>query len=247
MNKVRLLKACETEYSNTRQNNRIDTNIFRQIENIQREDKIAFIGHSYNNNAKNINHESEDRRAVIRFLIEIIESGFEINTALLHQASNEYDIPYDDLYWNISHYVVIDKTVEWMCQNSNMPVEVYGNHWESNNIVKPYHNGMIEREEDLAEIFNSAKYVLITHPFKIDLQHIGEATACGCIPLVYDCRHSADEPHWDNNLMYFKTAHELRHIIEQQLGEPAAYVREDFNFTSVTKNRNHLMAARKNT
>jgi len=212
-----------------------DTHVFNTKPDIQRENKIIFVGASYithlSQNARNM----EKNADALRELASLLELGTNISEDIITQIAKNYDMDYEHVFWNLYHVVVRNKTVEWLCEYTTLPVEVYGYEWEFNNIVKPFYKGSLQHGEELVNAYNSARYTLVSHPFEVNSQRLNEATACGCIPLVYDCRHSAEQPHWDNELMYFKTRNDLYRILDNNEGTPVPHIGEHFSYESLAK------------
>jgi hypothetical protein len=101
-----------------------------------------------------------------------------------------------------------------------LPVDVYGRYWDQDAEVAAYYRGELQHGVAVADVYRSARYALVCHPFEINSQRLAEVAACGCIPLVYDCRDVAEPPHWDEYCLFFKTAEELQNILRQRL-QPA--------------------------
>jgi len=212
-----------------------DTNVFNIRPDITRENKIIFVGSSYISHLSQNMRNMERNADVIHELADLMEQGTSINEALIAQIAKRYDMEFDHVFWNLYHFVVRNKTVEWLCQYTTLPVEVYGYEWEYNNIVKPFYKGNLQHGEELVNAYNSARYTLVSHPFEVNSQRLNEATVCGCIPLVYDCRHSAEPPHWDNELLYFKTRNDLHQLLDNNEGTPAPHVGQHFSYESLAK------------
>lgn len=101
-----------------------------------------------------------------------------------------------------------------------LQVDIYGRYWDQDAEVAAYYRGELQHGAAVADVYRSARYALVCHPFEINSQRLAEVAACGCIPLVYDCRDVAEPPHWDEYCLFFKTAEELQNILRQRL-QPA--------------------------
>jgi hypothetical protein len=171
----------------------------------------------------------------LALLIEKLDAGLPVTETFMREIAAEHGVDYDYIFWHVFHYAVRDTTVRWLCRRSPLPVEVYGRDWEHDEFVAPYHKGYLPHGEKVAELYNSAKYALVTHPFELNSQRLAEACACGCIPIVYDCRHSSDQPHWDNDVQYFKTEKELQDLLTSSRAEPALGVGNHFSYLTLAQ------------
>ncbi|NOZ53772.1 MAG: hypothetical protein GXP08_11660 [Gammaproteobacteria bacterium] len=210
-----------------------DTSIFKCQANIKRENKVIFVGSSYISHVTHKARNMKKNAEIIQELNLLMEQGIAINETTINHLANHVDMDFDHIFWNLYHIVVRNKTVEWLCQYSKIPVEIYGDEWEFNPVVQPFYKGSLQHGEDLVKAYNAAKYALVAHPFEVNSQRLNEVTACGCIPLVFDCRHSAEQPHWDNHLLYFKTRDDLYKILDNNAGSPAPHIGEHFDYESL--------------
>lgn len=224
------LEACGASRI-TRQPFCIDTDEFTITDNKPRENKIIFIGSSYLRHLQ----DHERHKEALNALSEHFEAGDAITGDVINQIADDNNMSRDYVFWHLFHYVIRDYSVRWLCQNSPIPVEVYGPDWEYDPIVKPYHKGKLRHGADVVEAYNSALYALVVHPFELNSQRLAEASACGCIPVVYDCRHSSDQPHWDNDILYYKTRDDLVTILSQQQGKPAPHIAEHYSYDRFAK------------
>jgi glycosyltransferase involved in cell wall biosynthesis len=99
---------------------------------------------------------------------------------------------------------------------SEYSIEVYGKGWERYEEVVPFYKGVVKYGKDLADIYNSATYALAPHSIYMLQQRTLEASACGCIPILYDIRDFVEETHYDEALEYFKTEKDLATILSQE-------------------------------
>lgn len=194
----------------------VDTDIFFDDQNATRENKIVFVGHSY------IDHIDENNASALLALQDIkaeFEQGKSLTPDLLRKIAVIRDLPFEYVFWKILHYVVRDISVEWICEISPIPVEIYGRNWEHNSNVRRFFKGEVEHGEDLAKIYQTSRYALVAHPFEINSQRLAEVGASGAIPITYDCRHSSHLPHWDLELCFYKTKKDIFNILRAQEGQ----------------------------
>ncbi|MBF0283120.1 MAG: hypothetical protein HQL51_01525 [Magnetococcales bacterium] len=199
-----------------RQSFRVDLETFRPLPDLPREEKVVVVGSSYAEKL-DLYRQAPQQAALRRALGELTErfdAGEPMTDDLLAETARRYGMTRYAVFWKLFHYLVRDRCVRWLCQVSPLPVEVWGNFWERDPLIRPFHRGVLPQGEAVARVYNQARYALAAHPFDLQSQRMGEASACGAIPLVYDCRHRAEPPHWDDACLWFRTAQELR----EQLG-----------------------------
>ena len=210
----------------------VDTAKFFEDSRSLREDRIVFAGSSY------IGHLYDKSQNAAKALLEIKEA-FEVGVALdegfLKPISDKYKLSYEYVFWNLLHFVVRDMSVEWLCEASPLPVEIYGSGWDVNPKVREFHKGYIAHGVDLASLYRTSTYALVTHPFEINSQRLAEVCSSGTIPIVYDCTHSSYEPHWRNELTFYKKKDELIDCLEKRLGDPAPEIGDYFSYLNFTK------------
>ena len=97
-----------------------------------------------------------------------------------------------------------------------------------------FHKGYIAHGVDLASLYRTSTYALVTHPFEINSQRLAEVCASG-IPIVYDCTHSSCEPHWRQELTFYKRKAELIDCLDKRLGRPASEIGEYFSYLNFAK------------
>ncbi|MCK9395109.1 MAG: glycosyltransferase [Methylobacter sp.] len=207
------LKQCGAE-TVERQHFVIDGEVFYSEDNRQRQQKIIFVGTSY---LTKIDFADDRQQQVIAQLVEILKRGgcFDQQTISNIAANSSFD--YEYVFWTLLHYVVRDYSIKWLCQNATLPLDIYGRYWEQDPLVAPFFRGELPHGVEVADVYRSATYALVSHPFEINSQRLAEVAACGCIPVVYDCRDVAEPPHWDDYCLFFKTEDDLRNILENRL------------------------------
>lgn len=184
----------------------VNTDLFRIKKDIKKEDKLIFIGSSYINHCQH----NEKNLCVINKLKELYFSEVEFDDNCLDQISKECDIQRHFLELRILPYVIRDFTLEYICGlGLDLQIEVYGEYWDYNEIVKPYYKGVLKYGEDLVDAYNSAKYSLAPHSDYVLQQRVLESAACGCIPIVYDCTYRSDDPDYSDSLIYFKKPQDI--------------------------------------
>ena len=210
----------------------VDTTQFFEDSRLPREDKIVFVGSSY---ISRLYETSQNFTNALFEIKEAFEAGVTLDERFLRPIAEKYKVSYEYVFWDLLHFVVRDISVEWLCDASPLPVEIYGTGWQKNPKVRKFHKGYIAHGEDLASLYRTSKYALVTHPFEINSQRLAEVCASGSIPIVYNCTHSSYEPHWREELTFYKTKAELIECLEKQLGRPAPKIGEYFSYLNFAK------------
>ncbi len=191
----------------------VDNDIFNIKDVVDREEKVVFIGSSY---LPAVNFTDNQQQQAIAELVEILNQGGSFNKQTITTIAERTHLNYEFVFWKLLHYVVRDYSVKWLCQNSNLPVEIYGRYWKQDILIAPFYQGELQHGVEVADVYRSATYAVVSHPFEINSQRLVEVAACGCIPVVYDCRDIAETPHWDEFCLFFKTEQDLRNILENR-------------------------------
>lgn len=192
----------------------IDDEVFHNGGDAARVDKIVFIGSSY---LPVVNLENSQHQQALDSLVAVMEQGACFDEATVNQIAEASSLSYEFVFWKLLHYVIRDHCVKWLCADLGLPVDVYGRYWDQDAEVLPYYRGELQHGKAVADVYRTARYALVCHPFEINSQRLAEVAACGCIPVVYDCRDVAEPPHWDDYCLLFKTAEELQNILRRRL------------------------------
>lgn len=195
----------------------IDDEVFNLANGGTRTDKIVFVGSSY---LPVVNLENQQHRQAVSELAALMASGARFDETTVNQVAESTALDYEFVFWKLLHYVIRDHAVQWLCSDPSLPVEVYGRYWDQDSAVAPFYRGELTHGQAVADVYRGARYALVCHPFEINSQRLAEVAACGCIPVVYDCRDVAEPPHWDEYCLFFKTAEDLHNILAQRL-QPA--------------------------
>jgi len=207
------LKQCGAEKVE-RQHFVIDEDVFYSDDNRQRQQKIIFVGTSY---LSNVAVADDQQQQAIAQLVEILNRGGCFDQQTVTRIAERSSLTYEFVFWKLLHYVIRDYSIQWLCQHSTLPVEIYGRYWDQEPLVAPFFRGELVHGVEVADVYRSATYAIVSHPFEINSQRLAEVAACGCIPVVYDCRDVAEKPHWDEYCLFFKTEEDLKNIIDNRL------------------------------
>ncbi|MBF0161124.1 MAG: tetratricopeptide repeat protein [Magnetococcales bacterium] len=158
--------------------------------------------------------------AGIEPILAEMEAMFEAGEAMTEEALERFArgaaCSRDETLNFLWGYVVRNGSARWLCTLSDeIEVAVYGHRWASNSVVQPFYRGVVPHGPAVARIYNEARYALVPHPFDLQSQRLAEVSACGAIPVVYDCRYRAEQPHWDAHCLWYRTREELRACLTQ--------------------------------
>ncbi|MCF6211294.1 MAG: hypothetical protein L3J88_10070 [Gammaproteobacteria bacterium] len=204
----------------------IDKEIFNTAHDVKRENKIIFIGSSYRDRLRKSSREN----GALQDIIARMKAGEPVDETFLRPLSQRWRLDYHRVYWDLFHYAVRDVTLQWLCREADIPIEVYGRGWQDDPLVRPHFRGELPHGEAVARAYNSARYAFICHPFEINSQRLVEAAACGSVPVVFDCRHIAEAPHWDEYCRFFRTAAQLRDRLHSKDDLDPTPIAQSFNY-----------------
>ncbi|MEO5341409.1 MAG: tetratricopeptide repeat protein [Magnetococcus sp. MYC-9] len=192
-----------------------DDALFRNHGQVRRE-KVVVVASSYRNLPSH-----PQTATLLAILQERFATGEPLTDEELDRLAATHAYPREELFWHLWHYVVRDQSVRWLCGLAEqIEVEVYGRYWEGDAVVRPFFKGEVPHGAAVAAIYNEARYALVPHPFDLQSQRLMEVAACGAIPIVYDCRHRAEPPHWDDHCLWFRTEAELRACVTRTPPQP---------------------------
>ena len=194
----------------------VDTSVFHPPASASRRRRIVFVGSAY---APKVS-EGPRTREMAQELVPRIAEGEVFSRAEIEEMADRIGVEHEQAFWVLYHFLTRDQVVHWMCERlpaMGIEVEVYGRYWGDDPVVSPYFHGEIAHGHSLADLYRDSMFALVCHPFDLNSQRLGEVAACGCIPVVYDCRSVAEAPHWDEQCLFFKTAAELARLFEGAL------------------------------
>lgn len=189
-----------------------DENLFLDMGQARKK-RVVVVGSSYSKNLPT--HPQTEK--LLSILAEMFAAGDPLTDVQIMQLADEYAYSKEEIFWRLWFYIVRDQSVRWLCSLSDtVEVEVYGRFWEEDDLVRPFFKGELPHGSAVANVYNEAQYVLVSHPFDLQSQRLSEAAACGAIPIVYDCRYRAEKPHWDENLLWYRTKEDMRNCLAKK-------------------------------
>ncbi|MEO5340786.1 MAG: tetratricopeptide repeat protein [Magnetococcus sp. MYC-9] len=173
---------------------------------------------------------------ILAQMTEMFESGEPMTDAVLEGFVARSSFSKSDLLTFLWGYVVRNGSARWLCElATEMEVEVYGHRWETNPVVRPFYKGVLPHGPAVAALYNEAHYVFVPHPYDLQSQRLVEVSACGAVPVVYDCRYRAEKPHWDENCLWYRTREELRACLTQAPPASSRQICQGRSYTEFTR------------
>lgn len=189
----------------------VNKNEYKLDDTVIREKKIVFIGSSY---ANHVGHDEKSSKT-IQYLSQAFQDGVVFSDEKVEEISKLFSIDKTELATYIIPYIIRDMSVILLCGiESDYEIEIYGMGWEIYDSVRPYFKGKLAYGTDISKIYNSATFALAPHQNYILQQRVLEASACGAIPIVYDCRGLNDEDPYEEAFVYFRTLDDLKNILQ---------------------------------
>jgi hypothetical protein len=209
----------------------IDRDLFNEHGAGAREDLAVFVGSSYIRElcGKDI------ERSLLGELEERFSAGEGLSAEAVLEAARRHRVTPEWADWKVLHYVARDLPVRWLCRQRDVRVEVYGRDWDRDPVVAPFFKGELPQGRPVADLYRRARWALVLHPDMVNHQRLGEVGACGCIPVVYDCRFRADGPHWDGQVLYFRTQEQLAGCLRRTIPVDAQAFGEFFDYANFAR------------
>jgi len=192
----------------------IDTKVHRIRKNIQREQKIVFIGSSYQQRISELTINEEN---LLKNLISIFTAKGEISQSEINFISKHQNISIEKID-SLIGYIMRDILLIQLCNlSSNYNIEIYGYGWEKYKETKPYYCGPISPGKHLSKIYNSATFVFAPAQNALQLRTL-EGAANGAIPIAYDNKksiHEGNKIDYDRSIIYFKRITDLTKVLNE--------------------------------
>jgi len=178
----------------------VDDAVFYAPPTHRRERKIVFVGSSYQHCLADL---SEPQRRLLEVLKESFIRGELLDTERLEALATKMGVEISDMHRYPLSHVLRDVCVRALCEQDEMPFELYGYYWDYDPIFQNYYKGPLAHGSDVAAVYAGASHTLVCLPGEIHSQRLVEAAACGSIPVVYDVRHIGNTPHWEDHCHFF--------------------------------------------
>jgi len=192
----------------------VNTKVYKTNSAIKREKKIVFIGSSY---LKNIPYTKEIKQAVSEIEKRFL-SGESLGDDFAKEITYKYKLKADFVSARLIPYVVRDiGLLELLKVKNDYILEIYGWGWEAYEEIKPYYKGALKYGKEIADVYSSATYAFAPHQQYTLQQRVFEASACGAIPIVYDCRDISKEEDYGTSMCYYKTTKDLEKILQSDI------------------------------
>jgi hypothetical protein len=202
----------------------INGSIYKKRDDIKKEKKIVFIGSSYNNRITDIKKDM-DFPKIYEEMISIFEKKGYLRDTKYENSEIKYLM---DKYNKVESYIGLiygyilrDYCVEKLCSlDTDYQIEVYGDYWEENEIVKPFLIGFLDYGEEISKVYNSATYGYCVGGYVL-MQRTLECALSETIPLVLDVREDSQDNYdsrIEESFEFFKIS-ELEKVLTQQVRE----------------------------
>ncbi|MBF0322155.1 MAG: hypothetical protein HQL62_04285, partial [Magnetococcales bacterium] len=208
----------------------VDQDIFYPTTPLEDRRKVVFIGSHILATIDNGHPPSPSLQSVLDTMREQFLQTGSLDREFCLALARKNNMDFMKIYDNLGVGVIREICLEWLCALApalEWQVEIYGRHWERNPRIAPFFHGELPHGEAVARVYNQARYALSVTTNTIHTQRLAELAACGCIPVVFDERQVVDPPHWENELLYFRTQEEMRACLKQRpSGGPQVIARE---------------------
>jgi len=207
-----------------RQNFAINKKIYKTKDSIERKKKIVFVGSAYFTNVH-----KDTPKELFDEILDMFIKGIDFSEPIITRLARKYNLDFIYVIIRVINFIIRDYSVLELCKiNTEYEIEIYGWGWDKYPETKPYYKGVLKYGEDIAKVFHSATYSLSPHSCSIVQQRVLEASACGCIPIVYDCRSIEPPPFYEDNLIYYKDLKTLTTILkESPIKKPKKIIKEN--------------------
>lgn len=204
--------------------------IFYRDTSIKKENKIVFLGGNYNFDERfNIRKDFQEK------IIKNIEKG-ELNFSVLEKYSLIYNIKIEDLYTWIIPAIVRRTVVKWLASLKDIQVEIYGtSDWLMFEETKPFYKGLLPYGEEMAKVYNSAKYGLVVHSQYMYQQRLCEISACDTIPVVYSSDLLQEEFNHYDNILSFSNKNEFISCINKKPLKESSQIAKDISYKKMVE------------
>ncbi|MBF0161074.1 MAG: hypothetical protein HQL88_02195, partial [Magnetococcales bacterium] len=196
-----------------------------------RKNKAVLVGGGYST----VLHAFPNGGPLLAVLEEMFAAGEPMTEAALDRLSEQFSYDRADILIRLWLYVVRNMSARWLCELSSeleMEVDIYGYHWESNAAVQPFFRGRLPfGSPALAQVYSEARYTIVPHSFDLQSMRLVESSACGIIPVVYDCRHRAGNPPWNPSALWYRTKEEMRLSLTQEPAEAPQRISQGRSYT----------------
>ena len=177
--------------------------------NVVRENKIVFIGDSFQGQFENRKNES----LIIKEIQEKLNLNQKIN---FDEIVSTFEIDINYLKLVLYPAVLRQEIVFWACKQKLVSVEIYGRGWENINFADNFYKGILPYGEEIAKVYNSAKYSIVISPNSYYQQRLFEMSLCGTIPLIYDDYINNEEFRYKDNAFLFSTYEEMFSCLDKE-------------------------------
>ena len=215
----------------------IDSSIYKKRNDIVKKKKVVFLGSSYHHRIKDIQYDKNFKN-IYESIVEIFEEKSMLNMNVNDDDSDvkflmdKYNKP-EEFIGLTYGYILRDYCVEKLCSiDTEYEIEVYGDYWDNNEIVRPFHKGFANYGEDISKIYNEATYGYCVGGYVL-MQRTLECACSETIPLVLDTR-SRKQDNYDKKIedsMTFFNINNLEEILKKDVEEKSfEFIRNEYSY-----------------
>mgnify|MGYP001204144577 CR=1 FL=1 len=208
----------------------VNTRIFKKRDDIKRRKKIVMIGSSYKPEWDLIT--SPKKHTLCEsFLHHYLNKGHISRSERVKLQAKHPDVAAD--IENIIKYVERDLLLKHiLLMGLDIDIEVFGYGWDQDSDFHAFYKGELRYGEEVSKEYNRATYALVIGGYVLQ-QRTLEAAASGAIPLVLEPHEQSsiqEKKRYENSLVFFKTPHDLKRILEDHHKPDLEYVVSDNSF-----------------
>ncbi len=192
----------------------VNTELYKKNDKTKRKKKIVFIGSSY---LDSLGNDKLIRNAVLK-LEQIFLNGDDLNKEVAKEIAKRFNLNIDFVTLRLIPYIIRDIGLLQLCKlKTDYEIEIYGWGWERYAEMKPYYRGVLTYGKEIADVYSSATFAFAPHHQYTLQQRVFEASSCGAIPIVYDCRNTSQEDDYEEALCYYNTTADLKKILNASI------------------------------
>lgn len=189
----------------------VNNDAYKLDNTILREKKIVFIGSSYFELIEDTDDKLDN---IIEFLVKKFIEGVTFTDIYLNKISADFSIDIEYIKEILLPYIIRDYSIlELVTLDTDFKIEIYGKGWDKYKSLEPFYKGFLTYGDDIANVYRSATYALCPHTLYVLQQRVLESSACGAIPVVYDCKHTTGDEPYNEGICYYKSKKDLENIL----------------------------------
>ncbi|KZN39500.1 hypothetical protein N480_01305 [Pseudoalteromonas luteoviolacea S2607] len=213
-----------------------DNQHFFVMQNIEKQNKIVFIGNDYFS-VCDPTYRYANNDGLRKELGELFNSG-SLDRATLDKLAQDYVAKgiiksLEHLEMFLFPAIVRVEILKWAAENCDIPFEIYGAGWDEYPLLKPFHKGSLSSKSELRKVCNESKYSLLAHPEYYYQQRLMESSACQSIPVIYKGVNNTEQFDHSKHSLLFENPMELRRAIHSEPIQNSQQIAEDISYDTL--------------